>query len=76
MAASSELWLTPQQHSDLNSIAQSHSLWGVKALGLPMEVRGITPIRWDYDLRTDVARNSNRLSKLLNVQLQISHKMF
>ena len=51
---------------------QAGLLVAVKALSMSTEVRGITPIRWGYDLRTDVADNANRLSKLLHVQLQIS----
>ena len=51
---------------------QAGLIVAAKALGLPIEIRGITPIRWDYDLKTDVANNANRVFQLLNIPLQIS----
>lgn len=51
---------------------QAGLIVGARALSMKIEVRGIAPIRWGYDLRADIAATANRLSELLNLQAQIS----
>ena len=41
---------------------------GVKALGMSTKVHGVTPIRWEYDLKVDVANNANRVYQLLKLE--------
>lgn len=50
---------------------QAGLLVGVKALKMATLVHGITPIRWDYDLKVDVTDNANRVFKLLDVPLEL-----
>lgn len=51
---------------------QAGLMVAAKALNLPLQVCGITPLRGDYDVKIDVADNANRLFKLLDIQLQLS----
>jgi D-cysteine desulfhydrase family pyridoxal phosphate-dependent enzyme len=47
-------------------------LLGAKALGLSTRVVGISPVRWDEDRQTDIARIANEAAKHLGLDLGIS----
>jgi 1-aminocyclopropane-1-carboxylate deaminase/D-cysteine desulfhydrase-like pyridoxal-dependent ACC family enzyme len=47
-------------------------LLGAKALGSPTRVVGISPVRWDEDRQTDIARIANAAAKHLGLDLGIS----
>jgi len=47
-------------------------LLGTKALGLPTRVVGISPVRWDEDRATDIARIANAAAKHLELDVTVS----
>jgi D-cysteine desulfhydrase family pyridoxal phosphate-dependent enzyme len=45
---------------------------GLRALGRPTRVVGITPIRWELDRATDIAEIANATAKLLGLDLAVA----
>jgi 1-aminocyclopropane-1-carboxylate deaminase/D-cysteine desulfhydrase-like pyridoxal-dependent ACC family enzyme len=47
-------------------------LLGLRALGRETRVVGITPIEWDEERHSDIARIANATASLLNLELEIN----
>jgi len=50
---------------------QSGMVLGAKVLGLPWQVVGITPIRWDEDIHQRLAREATDASRILNLDVTV-----
>lgn len=51
---------------------QAGLIVAVEALGMSTEVRGITPMHCEYNLKADIAGNVNRVFQLLDIEVKIS----
>ncbi|MCI0527526.1 MAG: D-cysteine desulfhydrase family protein [Nitrospira sp.] len=50
---------------------QSGIALGVKVLGLPWQIVGITPIHWDEDIYQKLAREANGAARILNLDVTL-----
>ena len=48
---------------------------GAKILNWPTRIQGISPVYWEMDIKKDIARICNDAAKMLDINLEFSHKM-
>ena len=48
---------------------------GAKILNWPTRIQGISPVYWEMDIKKDIARICNDAVKMLDINLEFSHKM-